>query len=80
MSELNHSHHKPDHDRDSKKQGHSSYWKFAHRDWRFLGWLDFDLWLDVHLLGNARSVVATPYSVTTAFSRGASSEIKRLIL
>jgi hypothetical protein len=35
MNEIDHSHHKSDHDRDGAKQGHSSYWKFAHRDWRF---------------------------------------------
>jgi len=35
MNEIDHSHHKPDLDRDGAKQGHSSYWKFAHRDWRF---------------------------------------------
>jgi len=78
VNEYKRTHQRPDHDRDGG--GRRSYWKFAHRDWRFLGWLDFDLWFDVHLLGNARSVVATPYSVTTAFIRGASSEIKRLIL
>jgi hypothetical protein len=32
---MEHTIHKPDHDRDSAKQAHSSYWKFAHRDWRF---------------------------------------------
>jgi len=37
MNEINHTPHKPDHDRDGAKQGHNSYWKFAHRDWRF--WL-----------------------------------------
>ena len=37
MNKMNHTHNKPDHDRDGDKPGHSSYWKFAHRDWRF--WL-----------------------------------------
>jgi hypothetical protein len=37
MSNKNHHFHKPDHDRDGAKAGYSSYWKFAHRDWRF--WL-----------------------------------------
>jgi len=35
MNEIKLRHHKPDHDREGAKQGHSSYWKFAHRDWRF---------------------------------------------
>jgi len=37
MSQINHSQNKPDHDREGAKHGHSSYWRFAHRDWRF--WL-----------------------------------------
>jgi hypothetical protein len=37
MTEIKHIPHKPDRDRDGAKQGHSSYWKFAHHDWRF--WL-----------------------------------------
>jgi hypothetical protein len=30
-------HHKLDPNQDGAKQGHSSYWRFAHHDWRF--WL-----------------------------------------
>jgi hypothetical protein len=35
MNELKQVHNRPDHDRDGPRQGRSSYWKFAHRDWRF---------------------------------------------
>jgi len=28
-------HHKQEPDQDRVKQGHSSYWRFAHHDWRF---------------------------------------------
>jgi len=35
MNEIKQIHHRPDHDRDETSQKRSSYWKFAHRDWRF---------------------------------------------
>jgi hypothetical protein len=35
MNEKEHPRYEPDSDRSKGKRGHSSYWKFAHRDWRF---------------------------------------------
>jgi hypothetical protein len=37
MNELEHPRHEPDSNRSKGKHGHSSYWRFAHHDWRF--WL-----------------------------------------
>jgi hypothetical protein len=35
MNEIERPSHEPDSGRNKGKRGHSSYWKFAHRDWRF---------------------------------------------